>query len=82
MTTEVKYDYRTFPAKKDTEDWLRSHLYGLTGKCWKLSYTSKNRTSQSEVIFASCDGVEIPFCDGEPQTHAFLLQRIAECTRP
>lgn len=75
---EVKINPDTFPARKQTEDWLRSSLYGLTGKCWELSYYSKAGKSQSELIFASCEDGEICFCDGEPETHELLLERIAE----
>jgi len=69
----------TCPARKELEDWLRSSLYGLTGKCWELSYTNRNGQSQNKVVFAFCGDIEIAFRDGEPETHDFLKQRISEC---
>ena len=76
MTAQPLVDPRTWPAKKDTEDWLRSTLYAITGKCWSLSYTNRDGHSQSEVIYASYGCDEIAYCDGEPQTRQFLQQRL------
>jgi len=82
MVTRPRINPRTFPAKQETEDWLRSNLYAMTGKCWDLAYTSKEGHSQNEVIFATCGDDEICFCDGEPQTREFLEQLINSEVKP
>jgi hypothetical protein len=75
--SRLKVSPRTFPATKEAEDWLRSTLFKLTGKCWDLSYTNSEGQSQSGVLYASCGGVEIAYCGGEPREHDLLLTRLA-----
>jgi hypothetical protein len=75
--SRLKVNPQTFPAAKETECWLRSTLFGLTGKCWDLSHTNNQGKSQSGVLYASCDGTEIAYCEDEPRDRDLLLARLA-----
>jgi hypothetical protein len=71
-----RLDPRTFGCPRETEDWLRSSLFGLTGQCWKLSYTNMAGASMNNVLFASSGDKEIAYCGGEPRSHELLSERV------